>query len=34
MQIKELTRATVVDVETISYCEKQGLLPATAGPAR
>jgi Cd(II)/Pb(II)-responsive transcriptional regulator len=27
MQIKELARATGVDVETIRYYEKQGLLP-------
>ena len=30
MQIKELARATGVDVETIRYYEKQGLLPAPA----
>lgn len=30
MQIKELGRATGVDVETIRYYEKQGLLPAPA----
>ena len=27
MQIKELARATGVDVETIRYYEKQGLMP-------
>jgi Cd(II)/Pb(II)-responsive transcriptional regulator len=30
MQIKELARATGVDVETIRYYEKQGLMPAPA----
>ena len=30
MQIKELSRATGVDVETIRYYEKQGLLPEPA----
>lgn len=30
MQIKDLSRATGVDVETIRYYEKQGLLPAPA----
>ena len=30
MQIKELARATGVDVETIRYYEKQGLLPEPA----
>lgn len=30
MQIKELARATGVDVETIRYYEKEGLLPAPA----
>jgi len=30
MQIKELARATGVDVETIRYYEKQGLLPKPA----
>jgi Cd(II)/Pb(II)-responsive transcriptional regulator len=30
MQIKDLARATGVDVETIRYYEKQGLLPAPA----
>ena len=30
MQIKELATATGVDVETIRYYEKQGLLPAPA----
>jgi Cd(II)/Pb(II)-responsive transcriptional regulator len=30
MQIKELSRATGVDVETIRYYEKQGLLSAPA----
>jgi len=30
MQIKELARATGVDVETIRYYEKQGLLGSTA----
>jgi len=30
MQIKELAQATGVDVETIRYYEKQGLLPAPA----
>ena len=30
MQIKELARATGVEVETIRYYEKQGLLPAPA----
>ena len=30
MQIKELAVATGVDVETIRYYEKQGLLPAPA----
>lgn len=30
MQIKELADATGVDVETIRYYEKQGLLPAPA----
>jgi DNA-binding transcriptional MerR regulator len=30
MQIKELAAATGVDVETIRYYEKQGLLPAPA----
>ena len=30
MQIKELARATGVDVETIRYYEKQGLLPTPA----
>ena len=28
MQIKELALATGVDVETIRYYEKQGLMPA------
>ena len=32
MQIKELARATGVDVETIRYYEKQGLLPEPARP--
>ncbi len=31
MQIKELARATGVDIETIRFYEKEGLLP---GPAR
>jgi len=30
MQIKELARATGVDVETIRYYEKQGLIPEPA----
>ncbi|MDP3133792.1 MAG: Cd(II)/Pb(II)-responsive transcriptional regulator [Burkholderiaceae bacterium] len=30
MQIKELSRATGVDVETIRFYEKQGLLPTPA----
>jgi Cd(II)/Pb(II)-responsive transcriptional regulator len=30
MQIKELARATGVDVETIRYYEKQGLMPEPA----
>lgn len=30
MQIKELSRATAVDVETIRFYEKQGLLPTPA----
>lgn len=30
MQIKDLSRATGVDIETIRYYEKQGLLPAPA----
>ena len=30
MQIKDLSRATGVDVETIRYYEKQGLLPEPA----
>ncbi|MGC4366391.1 Cd(II)/Pb(II)-responsive transcriptional regulator [Hydrogenophaga sp. R2] len=30
MQIKELARATGVDIETIRYYEKAGLLPAPA----
>lgn len=30
MQIKELARATGVDVETVRYYEKQGLLPEPA----
>lgn len=30
MQIKDLSRATGVDVETIRFYEKQGLLPAPA----
>lgn len=30
MQIKQLAQATGVDVETIRYYEKQGLLPAPA----
>jgi Cd(II)/Pb(II)-responsive transcriptional regulator len=30
MQIKELARATGVDVETIRYYEKQGLMPKPA----
>lgn len=30
MQIKELARATGVDIETIRFYEKQGLLPAPA----
>ena len=30
MQIKELAKATGVDVETIRFYEKQGLLPAPA----
>lgn len=30
MQIKDLSRATGVDVETIRYYEKQGLLPKPA----
>lgn len=30
MQIKELARATGVDIETIRYYEKQGLLPEPA----
>ncbi|MBX3611292.1 MAG: MerR family transcriptional regulator [Hydrogenophaga sp.] len=30
MRIKELAQATGVDVETIRYYEKQGLLPAPA----
>lgn len=30
MQIKELSRATGVDIETIRYYEKAGLLPAPA----
>lgn len=30
MQIKELSRATGVDVETIRFYEKEGLLPAPA----
>ena len=30
MQIKELALATGVDVETIRYYEKQGLMPAPA----
>jgi Cd(II)/Pb(II)-responsive transcriptional regulator len=30
MQIKELSQATGVDVETIRFYEKQGLLPAPA----
>lgn len=30
MQVKELAQATGVDIETIRYYEKQGLLPAPA----
>ena len=30
MQIKDLSRATGVDIETIRYYEKQGLLPEPA----
>mgnify|MGYP006179609867 CR=1 FL=1 len=30
MQMKELSRATGVDVETIRFYEKQGLLPTPA----
>ncbi|WP_288254479.1 MerR family DNA-binding transcriptional regulator, partial [uncultured Hydrogenophaga sp.] len=30
MQIKDLARATGVDIETIRYYERQGLLPEPA----